>query len=124
MKNFLFVLFTLATTTLLAQSKIGPTALAIHTNAVCDMCKETIETELLYEKGVKAVELDLEKNLIYVEVDHKKTNVEKIRTAITKLGYAADSMVPDKAARENLPDCCKKEGCGLPAPQAAPEEKH
>lgn len=91
------------------------TRLDIRTNAVCDMCVKTIETEMLYEKGVRSVHVDLETNMIQVGVDPKKTDVIKVRTAISKLGYAADDMAPDMAAREKLPDCCKKEGCGLPA---------
>jgi periplasmic mercuric ion binding protein len=120
MKKLLLMLLLSAATPLFAQSKIGPTALAIHTNAICDMCKSTIETELVYEKGVKAVEVDLDKNLIYVEIDRQKTDAIKVRKAITLLGYAADSELPDMAAREKLPACCKKEGCGLPHPAAEP----
>ena len=114
MKNLLITILMLAGTALHAQGKVGPDALVIRTNAVCDMCEKTIETELLYEKGVKAVDVDLEQNIIRVEVDRKKTDVEKIRKAITKLGYSADDQLPDMAAREKLPDCCKKEGCGMP----------
>lgn len=94
--------------------------LDVRTNAVCDMCVKTIETELLYEKGVKSVHVELDSNLIHVTVDPKRTDVVKVRTAISKLGYAADEVGPDMAAREKLPDCCKKEGCGMPA---SPERK-
>ncbi len=124
MKNLLIATLMLAGTAVHAQGKIGATALAIRTNAVCDMCEKTIETELLYEKGVKAVDVDLEQNIIRVEIDHKRTDIAKIRKAITKLGYSADDQLPDMAARDKLPDCCKKEGCGLPAPPATPEQKH
>lgn len=90
----------------------------IRTNAVCDMCEKTIETEMLYEKGVKAVDVDLQTNIIHITADTKKTSVEKLRTAVAKLGYSADNALPDMAAREKLPDCCKKEGCGMPMQQA------
>ena len=96
--------------------------LDVRTNAVCDMCVRTIETEMLYEKGVKSVHVDLDSNLIHVTVDPRKTDVEKVRTAISKLGYSADDVGPDMAAREKLPDCCKKEGCGMPP--AKPEQKN
>jgi periplasmic mercuric ion binding protein len=90
-------------------------ALDIQTNAVCDMCEQTIEKEMIYEKGVKHVDVVLASNIVHVEYDDKKTTPEKLRTALTKLGYAADGQLPDAKAREALPDCCKKEGCGLPA---------
>lgn len=92
--------------------------LEVRTNAVCDMCVNTIETELLYEKGVRSVKVDLATNKILVGIDPRRTDATKVRTAITRLGYAADDLAPDMAAREKLPDCCKKEGCGLPAKPA------
>ena len=88
--------------------------LTIHTNAVCDMCRETIEKELIYEKGVRMVTLDLDSNVIRVQIDPKRTDLAKVRVAVTKLGYAADSLPPDAKARLELPACCQKEGCGLP----------
>ena len=124
MKNFLIVLLLLTAAPAWAQGKAGTDTLTIRTNAVCDMCVKTIETELVYEKGVNAVKVDLEHNLIRVAINEKKTDVAKVRTAITKLGYAADDLLPDMAAREKLPDCCKKEGCGLPVAPAPMEQKN
>lgn len=88
----------------------------VKSSTICDMCEKTIETELIYEKGVKKVEVDLEKATIHVEYDSKKATPETIRTAITKLGYQADSLAADEAAWNKLPACCKNEGCGKPAP--------
>ena len=95
-----------------------PVTLDIHTNAVCDMCKKTLEGELIYEKGVKAVHLDLTANVIHVDYDPKRTDPDKLRTAVTKLGYMADGQQPDLKARKALPECCQKEGCGLPPTDA------
>jgi periplasmic mercuric ion binding protein len=108
MKKALFFLLMTVTLGTSAQADKGLAELSIKTNAVCDMCVKTIETELLYEKGVKAVKVDLAQNIIHVTADGKKTDVENVRKAIAKLGYAADEVLP------NIPDCCKKEGCGLP----------
>lgn len=124
MKNFLIALLLLTGAPTWAQGKAGTDTLTIRTNAVCDMCVKTIETELVYEKGVSAVKVDLEHNLIRVAINEKKTDVEKVRKAITELGYAADDLLPDMAAREKLPDCCKKEGCGLPVAPAPIERKN
>ncbi len=105
-----------------AQEKNGVTRVDIHTNAVCDMCERTLETELLYEKGVKHVDVDLATNIIHLDVDAKKTDIVKLRHAVSQLGYAADDLLPDAKAREHLPDCCRKEGCGLPASPEAPKQ--
>jgi len=89
--------------------------LDVRTSSVCDMCEKTIEEGLLYEKGVKKADLDLATNVVHVTYDPKRTSPERIRTAITKLGYYADDMPGDEKAFRNLPACCQKEGCGKPA---------
>lgn len=86
--------------------------LDIVSSTVCDMCKETIEKELIYEKGVKKVNVDLTTSTVHVEYDAKKNTPEKLRGALIKLGYAADGVPGDEKAFAKLPACCQKEGCG------------
>lgn len=45
----------------------------------------------------------------------RKTDAAKLRTALTKLGYAADEQPADPVAFSKLPGCCQKSGCGMPA---------
>lgn len=94
----------------------------IHSNAVCDMCQATIQTEMLYVKGVQAVKVDLASNTIHVDYKPNKTDPDKLRQAVAKLGYMADDVMPDAEARKKLPDCCQAEGCGLPAGKKADAE--
>lgn len=117
MKNLLMMLLLLPAFAAQAQTK-NIEKIAIRTSAVCDMCVVTIEGELIYEKGVKKVMLDLVSNVIHVEYDRRKTDPDAIRTAVTKLGYNADDLTGDPKAFAALPDCCQKEGCGKP--MAAP----
>lgn len=84
----------------------------IVSSTVCDMCKETIEKEMIYEKGVKKVSVDLATSSVHVEYDAKKSTPEKLRAALIKLGYAADGVPGDPKAFAKLPACCQKEGCG------------
>jgi len=103
-----------------AQNKRSDT-LRVQSSAVCDMCKETIESEMIYEKGVQSVTLDLDANVVHVVYDTRKTDADRIRKAITMLGYAADGMPGNEKAFSELPDCCQKEGCGkLPSEQQHP----
>jgi len=94
-----------------AQSNKTAT-LAIHSSTVCEMCVETIQKNLIYEKGVKMVTVDLTTSTVNVEYDSKKNTPEALRTALTKLGYAADGLPGDAKAFAKLPACCQKEGCG------------
>lgn len=80
----------------------------IKTSAVCDMCKETIEKYVAFEKGVKKVTLDVETKIATVVYNPQKTTPEKIRIAISKAGYDADDVPADQKAYKKLDDCCKK----------------
>lgn len=87
----------------------------IKSSTVCGMCETTIESNLIYEKGVQKVEVDLATSTVAVTYNPKKTDAATLRTALTKLGYAADEQVADPVAFSKLPGCCQKSGCGMPA---------
>ena len=80
----------------------------IQTSAVCGMCEERIETNIAYEKGVKQVELDDATKIVTIGYDPRKNDADKLRTAISKLGYDADDVPADKEAYDKLPACCQK----------------
>lgn len=81
----------------------------IKTSAVCDMCKEAIEKQLAFTKGVTAATLNVETAIATVSFKSGKTSVEAIRTAINQIGYDADDSPADPKAYENLHGCCKKD---------------
>ncbi|MAZ94349.1 MAG: hypothetical protein CMF58_07990 [Lentimicrobiaceae bacterium] len=80
----------------------------IQTSAVCGMCKEKLEHDLAFEKGVKYVNLDNETKIITIKFKEGKNTKEKIKIAITKVGYDADDIVANQKAHDNLPKCCQK----------------
>jgi len=80
----------------------------IKTSSQCDMCKERIEEALAFEKGVKTADLDVETKIVTVTYKKSKTSPEKIRKAISKVGYDADDVAADKKAYAKLDACCKK----------------
>ena len=106
--SFTFSLFFIGAT--LANN---PEEMTVKSSIVCEMCKETIEEGLAYEKGIKRVQVDVEANTIYVKYNDKKLTETEIKELISKLGYAADEVKPDKEAYNNLHGCCQKPGaCG------------
>ena len=103
------VLFSvLSSTTTNAQNSLTKETFKVWGN--CGMCKKTIEHDLLFEKGVKKVSLDLDTKVVTVVYNSKKTDEEKIRIAITKIGYDADSLKADQKAFNKLPLCCREPG--------------
>ena len=94
-----------------AVSVAQTTTVKIHTSAVCETCKETIEKDLSFEKGVKSAVLDLDSKDVTVEYDSTKTTAIKIRLRISKIGYDADDVKRDPKGYKRLPACCKQADC-------------
>lgn len=100
------------TTTTAQKQKVNQKAV-IHTKITCDHCKECetcgqlFQEKLLEINGIKMIELDSEKMTITVFYSTKKTNLDAIKTAISKLGYDADDVKADPLGYEQLDGCCK-----------------
>lgn len=92
----------------IAKDKKKIEEVKIKTSAICGMCKERIESNIKFEKGVTFVELDNETKVATIKYRTKKTNPDKLRQAISKLGHDADDVMADKKAYAKLPACCKK----------------
>lgn len=80
----------------------------IKTSAVCKMCKERLEHDMSFEKGVKSVVLDMDTKELTVIYKTSKTNVNDLKIAVTKIGYDADELIADQKAHDKLPACCQK----------------
>lgn len=87
----------------------GTVTIQLKTSAVCEMCKETIEKALAFEKGIKSSDLHVESKMLSVVYDPRKTNSIKVKTAVSKSGYDADEWPADMKAYERLHSCCKKD---------------
>lgn len=108
MKNLVFIVITtLSINVAFAQKTIE--TVEIKTSSVCDMCKETIEKQLAFTKGVTAAQLNVKTGIVTVSFKSNKTNIDDIRTAINEVGYDADDSPASKEAYENLHSCCKKD---------------
>jgi periplasmic mercuric ion binding protein len=108
MKKTLFLVLALLTSVSL-WAKDQPNKVKIKTSAICEMCKERIEKNLAYTKGVEASDLNLDDKVVTVTYNPKKTSVEKIKKAITEVGYDADEQTANQKGYQKLPECCKKD---------------
>lgn len=86
----------------------------VKTTIYCDHCKECescggrILKQLYNESGIKNTEVDPKAQTIKVVYDSQKTDIDKIRQTISKMGFDADDVKADPAAVAKLDDCCKK----------------
>lgn len=107
---FLAVLFFASNT---ASAQKSNQKAVIKTTLHCDHCKECetcglkFKTEMLKIKGIKMYELDDKKMTFTIYYNAKKTDLQKIKEGISKLGYDADEVKADPKAYENLDGCCK-----------------
>ena len=81
----------------------------IKTSAICDQCKERLEHNISFEKGVKSVELNDSTKVLTIVYKTGKNDKENLKKAVTKVGYDADELPADLKAYNRLPECCKKE---------------
>ncbi|MEZ5147180.1 MAG: heavy-metal-associated domain-containing protein [Bacteroidales bacterium] len=64
----------------------GVEEIKIQTSAQCEQCKERIEKDMSFEKGIKYVNLDLDTKILTVQYKTAKTDPEKSAKPFLKLG--------------------------------------
>lgn len=112
-QSFLLFFMLFAIASFGQQSKKNQKAV-IKTTIYCDHCKECetcgpkFQSNMLKIKGVRMYELDEKNKTITVYYNATKTDLQAIKTAISKLGYDADDIKADVVAYESLDNCCKK----------------
>lgn len=84
--------------------------IVILTSAVCEECKERIEKELNYTKGIVFAELDVDTKKVTVKYKTKTISAEGVKKVINDLGYDADSSKRNEEAFNKLPKCCQSPG--------------
>lgn len=116
------------TTTGFSQTKPVLTAVIKTPNALCQLCKDRIETYLKRYDGVVEVNVNYRKGETKVKYVTDRINIEEIKTAIANDGYDADDVPANEDSYKRLPKSCKKfeDGGGHPKPKTpvpAPAQK-
>lgn len=69
----------------------------------CQSCENKIKGNIRFEKGVKKIDTNIDKQQVTITYDPSKTTVEGLRSAMKKIGYdtkvVSDKPVADKKAR-------------------------
>ena len=63
-----------------------------HVNLHCNSCVKKVQENISFEKGVKGLEVSLEKQTVVVKYDAAKTSVETLKAAIQKLNVPVKSV--------------------------------
>ena len=78
------------------------------TSAQCEMCKDRIEKAMLKTKGILKAEVNESSKELTVAYDPKLIDEDKIKKAVSKVGYDAGDVKANPGAYKKLPKCCKK----------------
>lgn len=78
----------------------------IQTSGTCQSCKDKIENNIAYEKGVKDVVFCLATGEVTIVYNPKKNTVPALCTAIQKLGFTAQECVPSHSCAGNCTSAC------------------
>ena len=109
MKKILIALIPILMVFFIVESFAQKTAeVSIKTSAVCEMCKKRIERDLGLTKGIQSATLNLTDKVVTVKYKPSKTDAEKIKQAISNIGYDADEVVANQKSHDALPECCQK----------------
>ena len=104
----IIIFIALSYSSAIAQKAKSKETIVIKTSTECNMCKERVEKGMAYTKGVISSSLNVEKAEFTVVYKSHKTTPDKIREAISKMGYDADSVKANPKAHNDLPNCCQK----------------
>lgn len=113
MKQLIILCFIVISPLLFAQQH-GKETIVIKTHTdcnhckVCESCGLKMETDLYFVRGIKSVIYNEADMTITVVYKPKAVTPDKIRQAISKLGFAADDVPADPEAYEKLDACCKR----------------
>lgn len=77
--------------TLNAQDKKGlksdKETVVFTVSMTCENCQKRIEKNIAFEKGVTDMKVNLDEKTVTIEFKNSQTTVDKLKTAIEKLGY-------------------------------------
>jgi len=89
------VVFLLATSIVSAQDKKEndkTTQVVFSVNLHCENCVQKVKKNIPYEKGVKDLTTNLEKQLVTIKYQTDKTDKAKLKKSIEKLGYTCEEV--------------------------------
>ena len=72
----------------------------------CISCQKKIEKNMSFEKGVKALDVQLEKNTVAVTYDDTKTDIAKLQKGFKKTGYDAVEIKADTSCKDKTEGEC------------------
>ena len=100
----LAVVFLMGIQTVSAQAKKEATkdgSVVFKVNVDCHSCEQKIKKNIPFERGVRNVTVNLEKQQVAIEFQPNRTNKDKLKQAIVKLGFTCEEVVQQPAVQQS-----------------------
>ena len=96
MKKLFLLTFALFLAALVQAQDVKEVVFTTEPEIECQNCVKKIKDNLRFEKGVKAINPDLNTKLVTIQYDSEKTDPEKLIKAFAKIKYKATVVEPKK----------------------------
>ncbi|MBR4137476.1 MAG: heavy-metal-associated domain-containing protein [Bacteroidales bacterium] len=104
MKKLILLTFALFLAVLTQAQSIKEVVFTTEPDIHCESCVNKIKNNLRFEKGVKAINPDLQTKLVTIQYDSEKTNPENLIKAFAKIKYKAIVVEPDYKDKKDKED--------------------
>ena len=100
---FLSVMFLLGSYSVSAQVKkeaAKEEQVVFSVSMHCHNCEQKIKEAIPFEKGVKDLTTDLDKKLVTIKYQTNKTDKDKLKKSIEKLGFTCEEVKPQEVKQQ------------------------
>jgi len=106
-KNVLLVLMCMFAISTYAKKELS--TVTFNVDMDCENCVKKIESNIAFEKGVKALDCNLAEKTVSVTYQESKTDIAKLKEGFSKIGY--ENVTEKKAccSGEKAEGCCSKD---------------
>ncbi len=106
-KNLLLVVACVLSISIYAQKKQETVTFNVPLD--CEGCIEKVEKNITFEKGVRAIDCNLEEKTVKVTYQPKRTNVESLKKGFAKIGYSKITVKEEVCHKEKKmkSSCCQ-----------------
>ncbi len=118
MKKFLFFLMVVMTVVAASAKDIKTVVFTTEPPMHCEGCENRIKNNLRFEKGIKKIATDVEKQTVTITYDADKTTVENLIKGFEKIEYMATEVKPGEQPDA---DKCTQGECQPETQPVAPE---
>ena len=94
-KTFILLAYLFAATNLMAKD-IKTLTLTTTPQMHCANCEAKIKNQLRFEKGVKRIETNVEKQTVQIQYDADRIQSDQLIKSLSKIGYKAQPVKEDK----------------------------